>query len=460
MNQYKEYPRVLVVSNNPFSDTQNNGKTLSAFFNGWPKDKIAQLYITPEEPDKTVCEQFYRVTDYEILACFLRGAKKAGSEYFLNKEKNNTEGEKELGTFVTHLYKNRGNHDGGKGLHYLIHSLFIKRLPLALIIRDVLWNRDYWKTEEFVTWLNKFSPEVVFFQSGDSVSTFKKIEWITHTMDIPLIMEVTDDYVSPKLTIDIFGWVHYFWLKKWFAETVKKAYRVITIGDLMAEEYERRFGGQYDVLMNSVSVKKMENSYAKRNTEMVKIVYAGGLHLNRWKTISIIGECLQELKTEGYRTKFSIFSNTEPGDKIKAAITIPPVMSYDGSLNQDELKETLNDSDILVHVEAFDRKNRTITRLSISTKIPEYMAAGRCIFAVGPKEVASIQYLQQNNIAEVCTSLDKRNLKEKLRGIIIDTDKRIAIGKYAQQIAVERHNSEQTQITIKEHIINATNEKK
>jgi len=457
-NQVKDYPRVLVISHNSFSDTNNNGKTLSAFFNGWPKDKLAQLYLWPEDPDRTVCELFYRITDYEILACFLRKNKKAGAELTIERENAIKHPQSDLGNFVGSLYKNRGNHDGGKGLHYVIYELFKRRVPLALIVRDILWNLDYWKTDDLNEWLNKFSPELVFYQSSNGVFAFRLVNWISRNLKIPIIMEVTDDYVSPNRTIDIFWWGHYFWLKKWFAKTVKKAYIVIAIGDLMAEEYQRRFGGKYNVLMNSVSVDEIEStSYANHDAQTVKFIFAGGLHLNRWKTLSVIGECLQELNTEGYRSQFDIFSNVEPITSIKKAITIPPIMRYQGSLNQDELKKTLNEAEILVHVEAFDRKSRTTTRLSISTKIPEYMVTGRCILAVGPKEVASMQYLQKNNIAEVCTSLDKKILKDKLRCIIKDADKRLAFGKRAQQIVSERHDATRTQITIKKHILNATN---
>lgn len=456
-NQDEEFPRVLVISHNSFSDTQNNGKTLSAFFKGWPKDRLAQLYLWPEEPDLTVCEQYYRITDYEILAGFLRGHHKAGGEHVVKNENNELNAQSNLGRFVGSLYKKRGNHDGGQGLHSVIYELFKRRVPVALIGRDILWNLDYWKTDDLNEWLNKFAPDLVFYQSSNGVFAFRLVNWISHTLSIPIIMEVTDDYVSPKRTIDIFWWGHYFWLKRWFTMTVKKACKVIAIGDLMAEEYRHRFGGEYDVLMNSVSIDKIDSScYAHRDNGAVKFIYAGSLHLNRWKTISVIGQCLKELSAEGYNTQFDIFTNVQPSSTEQKAITIPPVMRYGGSLNQEELKNTLNKSDILVHVEAFDRKSRATTRLSVSTKIPEYMITGRCIFAVGPKEVASIQYLQQNNIAEVCTSIDKKIIKDKLRSIIMDTDKRLAFSKRAQLLAIERHDAKKTQITIKNHIIGAT----
>ena len=49
---------------------------------------------------------------------------------------------------------------------------------------------------------------------------------------------------------------------------------------------------------------------------------------------------------------------------------------------------------MLVHVESFDNKSRQLTKLSISTKIPEYLATGKPIIAIGPREVASLEYLK------------------------------------------------------------------
>ena len=48
-----EYPRILVISNNSFSDITNNGKTLASFFDKYPVNNIAQLYFNPESPSYT-----------------------------------------------------------------------------------------------------------------------------------------------------------------------------------------------------------------------------------------------------------------------------------------------------------------------------------------------------------------------------------------------------------------------
>jgi hypothetical protein len=52
-------PRILVVSHNPFSDLQSNGKTLAAFFDGWDPERLAQLFFTLDAPSFAVCQRFF-----------------------------------------------------------------------------------------------------------------------------------------------------------------------------------------------------------------------------------------------------------------------------------------------------------------------------------------------------------------------------------------------------------------
>ena len=65
------YPKVLVVANNSFSETSNMGRTLGSFFKGWPLDRIAQFCISTTEPDYSVCQNYYMITDREMLRAFL-----------------------------------------------------------------------------------------------------------------------------------------------------------------------------------------------------------------------------------------------------------------------------------------------------------------------------------------------------------------------------------------------------
>lgn len=59
----KEYPRLLVLSNNSLSKSNSNGRTLGSLLQGWPKERLAQFAIMCIDPDFDVCENYYQVRD-------------------------------------------------------------------------------------------------------------------------------------------------------------------------------------------------------------------------------------------------------------------------------------------------------------------------------------------------------------------------------------------------------------
>ena len=66
-----EYKKLLVISHNCFSKTGSNGRTLANYLKGWPKEKIAQIYIHPESPDFDICSQYYCISDKDVLKSIL-----------------------------------------------------------------------------------------------------------------------------------------------------------------------------------------------------------------------------------------------------------------------------------------------------------------------------------------------------------------------------------------------------
>ena len=58
--------RLLVIGHNCFSRTGSNGRTLANFLKGWPKEKLAQLYIHVEQPDFEICENYFCITDSQV----------------------------------------------------------------------------------------------------------------------------------------------------------------------------------------------------------------------------------------------------------------------------------------------------------------------------------------------------------------------------------------------------------
>ena len=61
------------------------------------------------------------------------------------------------------------------------------------------------------------------------------------------------------------------------------------------------------------------------------------------------------------------------------------------------------ENDVVVFVETFDPKQNRLARLSFSTKISDYLRSGKCVFAVGPSDIAPIEYFINEDAALVAT---------------------------------------------------------
>ena len=421
------------MSHNALSDTQSNGKTISAFFHHWDRDSLAQVYLTTDVPDYTVCGKFFQINDFDLLKRFF------GRKSFQGRMVDES-----LVPSLIAIKKEVKNHGALVKIRRNVS-------PFFRFLRDVIWTVGGFKTHALKTFIDDFRPDIVFFQSSGGVFAFSLTRWICKSYNIPLIMQTTDDYVTGFATLDLFFWIQHVRLNSAYRWAVNYSTCIVAIGEKMANEYKDRFGGNYLVAMNSVPEIDLPKYTGGNDT--VYFVYAGNLGLNRWKILVLIASCLEELRREeGLKGHLSIYSLIEPNPDELILMNQSGCSSYEGSLNTQELNEVKSRSDVLVHVEAFDKKNMHITRLSISTKIPEYLASGRCIFAVGPNDVASMQYLEDYDLGVTVMTADRAVIKERLREVITDKARRIHYAGKGVVVARARHDRKKTAELISQRI--------
>ena len=97
-------------------------------------------------------------------------------------------------------------------------------------------------------------------------------------------------------------------------------------------------------------------------------------------------------------------------------------------------------ADILVFVESLEKEFRYTARLSFSTKITDYLKSGKCIFAVGDKDIAPIDYFNRYDSAVTATSYDEIGLK--LKELINNKEKITEYSKKAYDCGKEHHSLE------------------
>jgi len=195
---------------------------------------------------------------------------------------------------------------------------------------------------------------------------------------------------------------------------------------------------------------KIENfTSQKQDSNIINLIYAGGLHFKRYETLSLLADAIYKYNknSSGKKAFLSIYSTGIISNKVLNSLNIQGASEFLGGLDSNELKIKLNEADIPVHVESFDLKSIESTRLSISTKIPEYLSLGKPILAIGPEEVASMKFLtnvaycicDKNTISNEITKLFngkklQEELKKKAYSTYLDKYSIESLGKLTQSI--------------------------
>ena len=406
----KKYPKVLVVSHNVFSTTSSMGKTMAAFFNGWEREDIAQLYFHTESPNSNICKRYFRVTDFDIIEAIFK-FKKPGTILDEHDIKMNTSSTRVDTGIKSDIYK------AGK-----------KRKPYMYFIRNLIWGTNKWKTKELIKWIDDFKPDIVFYVAGDYSFSIKIALEICKLESIPLVVFFGDDYYFCNTQRDsLLNWFNRKIYKDEFLKMFSYLNCFITASDKMQREYSKEFNKPGYAIMTSTKVSKMMIPSSN-----IKISYIGNLGFDRWKPLVEIGKCLK-----GMRQVLDVYSG-ENRKSIIEQLNTENGINFHEAVSSSEVKEIIKSSIIVIHVESMDRINREKTRYSMSTKIAESLGSGVCLFAYGPKDVSSIEYLVENDAA--CVVTNKYDLQSKLREILNCEELRTRYINNALQLANRRHN--------------------
>lgn len=367
---------VLVISHNCFSQTSNNGKTLEAIFSEFPRNNIFQLFFNDtEEPDWEFCNKYFKITDKSVLKRRFFCGKKPGT--IVNKKLPNETSVKSNTTL-------------GK---------FSRNFLLSC--RDVIWYLTNGKLDNFYDWLKEDKIDIIFFTGGDSIFAHSIALKIQRSLKIPLCVFFTDDYVIYPQQSSILEKIRLFFLKKQYREIIKNATDCYAIGDSMAMEYQLYFEKKFGTLMNCIDIID-QKSFSIGDT--ITISYFGGLHLERDLMLLRLGKILIKISENStFKFQFNVYSSQLPSDKMLKDFENCGI-DFCGFLQAIELDEKMAKTDFLLHVESDSDYYRSLTRLSVSTKIPEYLISSRPIIAFGPEELASFKVLIDNNLATIVSS--------------------------------------------------------
>lgn len=381
--------KVLIISHNPFSKISNNGKTLESIFRNFKKEELSQLYFVEDKDiDSDYAGSYFKITDKDLLI-------KRKEAIKVSMEAQNS------GTSLK----------SGIDLRKYKHNL--------AIFRDYLWKFKNVKNNETLhQWIQQQNPDFVFFVGANQVFSHDIMVEIAEKYNLKSAVYFTDDYIFSTQKKNYLQKLQYKKLYKAYQRTISKAELCFGISHLMSDVYTKHYGKKFNPIMNSVSptlYNGIEKSQDKPKDKIV-ISYFGGLHLNRDKMIIRLAQILS--KVEDKKMLINVYTPTEMDDTLRKKFSENNIFIKD-KVQGRELSQEIINTDILLHTESDDLFNRSLTRLSVSTKIPEYLLSKNLILAYGPTDIASIKLLEDNNLALIINSeeSDEINIKKIIKAL-------------------------------------------
>jgi len=394
--------KTLVMNHNCFNNKKNNGKTLSSIFENYNKDRLADFYIFNETPDFDVCSDFFRITDYDILAANLHftKAKGADSEELLQELSQQTD---------------NNSPTEPSGIHKFIYRAIEERLPFIELAREIAWRRSKWLTPELVAWLDEFKPDVIFSMASNCPFFHRIIHWVQKRYNTKFVLFCTDDYTFVRSKYSPIAWLNYLRYMKYFKKSLRLSTKVFAISPAMQHEYAQKYGVMgIEMIGNAVEAREPTYNECQNN----RFIYAGGGHYGRFEILMFVGNCIDKLNQRGFNATFDIYTPEKPPQDVIHNLNKIQCITYKGSLNKQELDQEIKNGSFVVFAESFDKMQRKKTRLSLSTKISEYLVSGRPILAVGPADVSSMEYLQAHGVAQCVTELSETVVCDAIENLI------------------------------------------
>lgn len=363
---------VLLVNACLIGDNNGTGNTLASIFKSVPDDLTYELcidFLRKPTDDEHI---FYVDKSFSLIRWSL--AKRRASI-----QQSET------------AAKHRANISGARATGYkaIIHEIFRG-------FADVLPTHISSSMDQFIS---RVKPKYIY-TCGSSVTSLSISRKIAKKYNLPLVLHIMDNWEETLYSSSIFAKPFSLALKRELKKANKYSEKSLAISKALCEKYSDRYKTTYYPLMNTVD--KIESEPMCFNRDKLVFLYAGSLSINRYVSLCQVAKAINSVIGKN-KYIFKLFvPAAQNTDEIRNMFSQYSVEIND-YIPRQQLLEEYHNSDILVISESFDKNFCDFTKYSLSTKLPEYMSAGKPILAYLSEELYSYTYLLNSHAAAVAS---------------------------------------------------------
>jgi len=388
--------RVLVVAAEAWRGDDSGGNTLNNFFEGMQGVEFAQIYCDDRMPQNNVCNRYFQIPQSDVI----KGA-------LLHRKVGHVLSEAE---FAPQSHPGEGNQFSTRGEKQTLKEKIVRwckslRPEILITARMLLWQCSNWKTQELETFIRDFNPDVIYAPCYAFPQHLALDRYVKDYTGKKMITWSADDCYSLRhYSLDPFFWINRFWNRHCLRKTYPYYDEFYSISEEEAEEMEPVVRKKIGILRKGVVV---PDSFTPREVHQpIKFIYAGGLYLNRHRSLIEIANTLRKLNADNeVKAELHIYTGSQLSEKDSKLLNDGKTAFNHGLISPDELANIYKDCDVAIHCESFDLKYRLMTRLSFSTKIIDCFQSGCAILAIAWEEHTGIKCLKRNDAAICVTSV-------------------------------------------------------
>ena len=418
--------RILLLLSGSWNDQTSPNNNMTNWFENMPNAEIWTISGSSQLPENKCCSNYFLIGENKMIKSIL-GIGKAGARYCL------------------HDYSEQSNSLCGSieiSQNKKIKNFFSSEL--ARLARDIVWRFGKYDMVGLKKFIEDCNPDIIFSQRRGSIKMCRLEKTVSSLTNAPMVAYTGDDEYSLKqFSLSPIFWIRRFWVRAW----LKKVIPTYKLFYNQSVRQMKEFSSEFNVSTKFL-VKCGEFDEEKIHTQLgspIQLVYAGKLYCNRWKTLGMIADAIREVNDACGETKFqlNIYTGDSITNKQNRKLNDGRHTIIHGKVSASELTTIYKKTDIVLHVESFDLKNRLLTQDSFSTKIMDCLASGCAVMAVCWEGHAAYQYLKEKDAA--ITASSKTEIAEKFKLLSENPMMVFQYARKAYECGKKNHQREQIQ---------------
>ncbi len=420
--------KILIISMETWRSDTNGGNVLANIFEDFQAE-FAQVYCSSGMPENNICLKYFQMTDGMAIQNILH-KKKMGFSFKIDDVKK--EKKEDIDNQILKIKK--------KGSFEILR-----------VAREIVWALSDYKNQDLKKFVLDFDPDIIFAPCYGTTYMLSLTRYIAKLTNKPVISYISDDlYSLRQLRFSPIFWINRFVIRKCVRKTWEYYSLIYTMTSAQIQLMSK-LGKPMKILCKSGDFNKELGG--KVVSYPIRLIYAGGLYLDRWKTLQLLTDAMRSVGNNKFI--LDIYTGSALPKEGEKKLNDGIISRVHSSISYDQLMKEYKKSDIALHVESFNIKNRLNVRMSFSTKIIDCLDSGCAVMAICDKKQGGYMYLKEKDAA-IC--VDSPKMIEKALKNILNNPQSIQIYREkALKCGRENHLKEKILLDLQNDFCNITN---